>query len=380
MTVVINAVSAKMGGAATYLRELALELARRNLPDRFVFYVPPAHTALREQLPPNIEWRPTPVGHAGILRRLWWEQLTLRRLLTREGADVLYSTGNFALLWCPVRQLLLIHNALYVSDYYPREILPRQSLPTRVGFRLRQWLLGLSARRASLMLVPSQSLAQALRRRWPEVKPRIQVNPYGVASSVPAYNPPAGSPFKLAYPSLYAEHKNLSTLLRALQLLVEQGDAEFELWTTADPSWPPAAITTTWQEDLQLARQPGLRERVHFVSPEQPESLPTICRDCSLVVYPTRVESFGFPLLESLQAGFPVLAADTAINRELAGDAAYYFNAADPADLAEKIRELWRNPALRAEMSARGRERACSFSWANHVDQLLACLRGQPYS
>ncbi|MFQ5663085.1 MAG: glycosyltransferase [Terriglobia bacterium] len=373
MTVVVNAVAAKMGGAATYIRELVRELARQPGTDRFVFYVPLEQAEAGRAVPAHIEWRVSRVGHAGALRRLWWDQVTLRRILRRERADVLYSTANFAMFRCPLPQLLLVRNSLYVSNLYRHLFLPRQSTRARLAFALRRWWLRRSLRHATHLLAPSQALRDELTHAWPGLTPHLSVNPYGVAA--PAYPSPsraAGAFFKMAYPSLYAEHKNLATVLRALRLLVESGDTDFQFWTTANPNWPPARITSTWQDDLVLAGHEALRERVRFVSPEGPDPLRQLYAGCSLVLYPTLVESFGHGLLETLQAGLPVLAADTPVNRELAGEAALYFEGLNSADLAEKIRLLWRDPGRRTAMANGGPTRARGFRWEAHVQRLRA--------
>ncbi|MGH9812048.1 MAG: hypothetical protein ACRD4T_02830, partial [Candidatus Acidiferrales bacterium] len=122
MTVVVNAVSAKMGGAATYLRELVRELAGRPPAHRFIFYVPPEQASLAAGLPGNIEWRVTAVGHAGALRRLWWDQVTLRSHLSRERADVLFSFSDFGQLRCPVPQLLFLQNSTHFSDLFRAQV------------------------------------------------------------------------------------------------------------------------------------------------------------------------------------------------------------------------------------------------------------------
>lgn len=375
MTVVVNAVAAKMGGAATYIRQLVAELARTPGAGRFIFYVPPEQTDLGGSLPSHIEWRVTRIGHAGALRRLWWDQVTLRRIMRREKVAVLYSTANFAMLYCPVPQILLVRNALYVSALYRKRFLLRQSPWRRFEFALRRWWLRVSTHQADQLLVPSKTMAEELSAAWPKLAARVRVNCYGVTNrETQARARRPGAPFKLAYASLYAEHKNLGTVLRALRELAESGEADFQFCTTADPTWPPARTTTTWQEDLRLAQEEPLRGRVRFVSPERPDALRQLYEDCSLVIYPTLVESFGHPLLEALHAGLPVLAADTPINRELAGEAAVYFEGLNPADLAAKIRTLWRDPGRRAAMAEQGRARVAGFGWDLHVARLLAAV------
>jgi glycosyltransferase involved in cell wall biosynthesis len=71
--------------------------------------------------------------------------------------------------------------------------------------------------------------------------------------------------------------------------------------------------------------------------------------------------------------GMPIVAADTAVNREVCGDAALYFRPHDPSDLAEKIRCLCADEALRQKLSENGCTRAAThFRWEDHVARLLA--------
>jgi len=70
--------------------------------------------------------------------------------------------------------------------------------------------------------------------------------------------------------------------------------------------------------------------------------------------------------------GLPIVAADTPVNREICGESALYFRTRDPDDLAEKIRLLSADEALRQKCSESGRRRAAShFKWEDHTTRLL---------
>ena len=101
MKVVLNTVSAKMGGAATYLRNLAQDLARRDLDADFIFVVPREQARAIDGLSPRLRVVATDAGQAAFWRRLWFDQIRLRRLLRRERADILFSTANMGMLHCP---------------------------------------------------------------------------------------------------------------------------------------------------------------------------------------------------------------------------------------------------------------------------------------
>src|SRR5689334_1245681 len=98
MRILINAVSAKMGGAATYIRELASHVSARGIAHDFVFLVPPEHVDSLQHLAPAAHIVPSDCSHASKWKRIWFDQVTLRRLLREEHIDVLFSTANFGLI------------------------------------------------------------------------------------------------------------------------------------------------------------------------------------------------------------------------------------------------------------------------------------------
>lgn len=86
-------------------------------------------------------------------------------------------------------------------------------------------------------------------------------------------------------------------------------------------------------------------------------------------------EGFGFPAVEAMACGCPVGAARTASLPEVCGDAALYFDAGSTASIADAMRQLLHDGALREELSARGRTRAAGFSWEAGARELLGYVR-----
>src|SRR5690348_16878258 len=100
MRVLLNAVSAKMGGAANYIKNVARELASLDTKDEFIFLVPKAQGEVIRRLGKNLTVISTEVGAGPIWKRLWFDQISVRRLIKQERIDVLYSTANFAMFGC----------------------------------------------------------------------------------------------------------------------------------------------------------------------------------------------------------------------------------------------------------------------------------------
>jgi glycosyltransferase involved in cell wall biosynthesis len=383
MKIAINAASAKMGGAVSYLTSLLQHLPPPNSGNRFFVFVPDATAKLLPDVPGNIRLCALRGKETGGWRRLWWEQVTLRRFLRNENIDALFSTSNFGMLHCPVRQILLVRNAIYFSKMYQETILPRQSRRRRTAFSLGRRLVLMSVRSADVVMTPTQAMLAEL-GEYVEVLPhKALVNPYGIQTCngrrANSDRPPAQngaserSPVRLLYVSLYGEHKNLSTLLRAIPLLNGDGSRPFLLKTTANPRWEVVADAVTLPEDTALAQLPEVAPWVQFVGPLDKAETERLYLEADIFVFPSWLESFGFPMVEAMAHGMPIVAADTAVNREVCGDAALYFRPHDPSDLAEKIRCLCADEALRQKLSENGCTRAAThFRWEDHVARLLA--------
>jgi glycosyltransferase involved in cell wall biosynthesis len=150
-----------------------------------------------------------------------------------------------------------------------------------------------------------------------------------------------GGPYALTVATL-EPRKNLSTLLQAHALL---GD-ELQLAVVGAEGWG----------DQPLLDRPGVR-RLGFVPDEE---LARLYRGAAVVVYPSRYEGFGIPVLEAMACGAPVVASSHASLDEACGDAAVRVDAEDPAGIAEGMQRALSEHEV---LSARGREHAKRFTW-----------------
>jgi glycosyltransferase involved in cell wall biosynthesis len=369
MRILLNAVAAKMGGAANYIRTLARELADENQHE-FLFVVPESQAAAIREIAPHIRVIASNVSEQSFRRRLWFDQVELPRILRRERIDVLFSTANFATFFCPCRQLLLLRNSLYFSSLYRSKILPYKSRKLRAVEALKRWLVCRSAMAADVVLTPSQAMLDELRTA---VEPRgACVNHYGVDRQ--RFRPApkkfsADGCVSLLFTSLYSEHKNLGTLFRAV-LELEASGQNCRLITTADPEWEKIDNPIR-ESDRKLADELKRRELIEFTGVLAGPALDQLYAKGDTFVYPSVVESFGHPLLEAMAAGLPIVAADVPINRELCGEAALYFSPFDADDCTNKIRLLGHDPTARADLVRNAALQVQRYSWLKHRATLL---------
>ena len=95
--------------------------------------------------------------------------------------------------------------------------------------------------------------------------------------------------------------------------------------------------------------------------PESEKSL--LLQSAKFFVLPSLWEGFGLPILEAAASGLPVLVSDLPVFREFAGKFATFFAPSDPADLCQKMAQLWLDRNLQKEMAASSRRCAREFSW-----------------
>ena len=380
MKIALNAVSAKMGGAATYIKNLARELASLKLEDEFIFFVPEEQAQAIRGLAPNIRVMATEIGSASFLKRLWFDQVVLRRWLKREKVDALYSTANFGMVACPCHQVLLVRNAIYFSEIYWTRIMSHKSLLAKLEDKLRLWLVLQSTKWADVVMTPSQDMMDVLQRFTKIRDDKAKVNHYGVtietASALQCSKKlanPKEKEWRFLYSAIYTEYKNLTTVLRSLLLLVEEG-WRFRFITSADPWADKLPMTQIKQLDIQLLNDLRLKDCIEFTGKMTSEQIAEFYRQVDLFLYPSVIESFGHPLVEAMANGVPVIASNIAINQELCADAALYFDKFDAQDCAEKIRQVLEDDELRCSLASKGRQQARRFTWDQHIQNVLAAL------
>lgn len=384
MKVLINAVSAKLGGAATYVRNLVCSLDALAAPeDRFVFVVPPERAAEISADGERVRVLETRAASGSYARRWWWDQVTLRRLVAEERPDVLFSSANFGMIACPCPQTLLVRIPIYFSREYCEHVLPGKSAAFRAETALRRWLVCRSAGHADCVVTPSAAMLDDLQRYARIPDGRARVIPYGVprerlTAGIGRQAPraqPVG-PLRILWVSHYADHKDLATLLRAVVLLRERGANCVELSLTLEPPCHGAQRgqhTAMPPAELQLLSNLG--DSVRYLGILRYEQVWQAYRDADVFVFPSLCESFGHPLVEAMAAGLPVVASDIAIHREICGDTAQYFPARDAQALGAHLARLAGDTVLRAEMARRGASRVRNFVWEDHVARLLALFR-----
>lgn len=376
MIVAINATSAKMGGALTYLLNLVSELERYGDTHRFFVFasdgieLPPSTDTVRiSSIPAAICDSP--------MRLFWWQQWTLPSILKKYSCDLLFSTANFATLLCPCPQILLIRIPHYFSDEYLAHILPKKSFKEKVDFRLRRLLIMLSASRASAVFFPSHAMQDGFIKHCFNIAKKSSVNHYGVPikkfERCRAVRM-SSDQLRILCTSHYSDYKNYTTLLRAL---IELKNRTVHCTFTApiNLDLPLFSKLFTCKDDRGLIHALNMQEYGHeaikLLGPVPYSALPDLYADAGIFVWPSLSESFGHPLFEAMAAGLPIVCSDIPVNRELCGDAALYVPPLDPCAWASTIHTLANDKDLQEQLRFAGRKKLLNYRWEDHVTRLI---------
>ena len=104
--------------------------------------------------------------------------------------------------------------------------------------------------------------------------------------------------------------------------------------------------------------------------------LAALLRRAALLAYPSVYEGFGFPPLQAMAAGVPVVATRAGSLPEVLGDAASLVDVGDTDALARALDQALSDPATRAGLVEAGRRRVQAFSWASCAAGLADLYRG----
>jgi glycosyltransferase involved in cell wall biosynthesis len=171
----------------------------------------------------------------------------------------------------------------------------------------------------------------------------------------------------LLFVSTLEPRKNVLGVLRAFRLLVEWG-YQGDLVLVGRWGWR----TDTIREEFESS---PVRNRIRHLDYVDRPQLAALYGGADALLFPSWLEGFGLPLLESMACGTPVITSGTAAMPEIAGPAGVYVDPESPHSIASATAALLRDPQHRDRLVALGRERAQKFSWDRAAEATAQVLR-----
>lgn len=219
---------------------------------------------------------------------------------------------------------------------------------------------------ASRILVDSQYVANEARRHYGIASEKMVVAPLGCAERFRPRTDGELTPMLAnlgLQPRQYLlcvgtlePRKNLELALNGYMALPEAIRSRYPLLIAGMPGWH----TERLQDNLRGALSSG---QVRLLGYQPDEKLAELLAGARMLLFPSLYEGFGLPVLEAMASGTPVLLGRNSALPEVAGDAGFYIDDADPQIYAEAIKRLIDDQTHWLRLREAGLKRAALFSW-----------------
>lgn len=298
-------------------------------------------------------------------RRLIFEQHRLRKIITRLGPDVYWATWDYGVPWPPPCPAVLT-----VHDLIPLRHAGGRWTWDALAYKLS---LRLAVTGATAIVTDSEATRAELAERYQVQAHRASVVPPGVADEFHPDRRPTdpdfanGGPYAL-YVGGYAHRKNFHTLLLAFEHLLE-----------CDRLGPLTLAATGSEQRLDEESRlvyARLKPRgiVRFLGNVPNEALPALYRQATAFVFPSLAEGFGFPPLEAMACGVPVICGRVDSLPEVVGSAADFVDVRNPKEIGAAIARIFSDRSHAERLRAAGLNQSAKFRWSRSAARMAEVL------
>ncbi|MDQ2673473.1 MAG: glycosyltransferase family 4 protein [Chloroflexota bacterium] len=370
-------------GQGIYIRKLCEALFELDTHNQYVAYY----------------WRPDQLGRYADCRnvrevivpgrhKLSWDQVQVPRAARRDRLDVLFHHKFSIPLWAPCPTVVQQRGTEYWShpEFYT-------GWSGRVDRLYNRFMIPLYCRRAVRVLTNSDTLGEELvhyvgvpRRKLRTVYASADESfrPIGDSATLArvreCYRLPR-EPFLLMVVKghqVMGQASGRELTPRKNVVLVVQAYGRMRARVIAAGLRPPPLVIL----GLGIAERLTPKVVAEHTDPSavftpgfvEFEDMPALYSMARALVFPSRYESFGIPIVEAMACGCPVITATTSACPEVAGDAAILVDPDDMEGLATAMYRVSTDDALAEELRRRGLRRAAGFSWSASAQTLLGEL------
>lgn len=356
----INALSAKLGGGKTYIKNLL-----RYLPDNVLIYI---CCPDRSMLPndPRVIYLESNFANKSLLHRAFWEIFRLPFLLKNLKAELLFVPGgmDFTLSNLAIPKVTMFRNML------PFDPVALASASSRTLI-LKNYIL------KKLMIRTMDSAAHTIfisEYAKKSIQPFLRLNDssiiyHGIAKEfIPCKKILDEGVDYILYVSRFEPYKNHLNVIKAYEKLSPAIRAKYKLLLAGEFMEPSYGLCIKYVKDKSLEAYIDIKGKVPY------EKLPTLYQQAALFVFASSCENCPNILLEAIGCGVPVITSQTEPMPEFAKDSALYFDESDPESIYEKLNTVLGSNILVKQMRDKSIALREQYSWENTALLTWQCL------
>jgi glycosyltransferase involved in cell wall biosynthesis len=286
----------------------------------------------------------------------YWMQFAVKPLLGKLKPDLFLSPDGLLPLGASCKQLTVIHDINF--EHYPKDL----EFSARHYYR---HFFPKFAKQASRIATVSQFSKKDITEHYQINPDKIDV----VYNGIHTYFDIVSDGIKTATKNKYTKgfdyfvfvgslhpRKNILRLIKAFHIFKTETKSNFKLVLAGAVFWGES-------EMYELMKKLNIESELIFTGRLANEDLKNVIASAFALTYVPYFEGFGIPVVEAMQCGTPILAANTSCLPEIAGDAAIYANPFDEYEIKNAMITLYEDSDLRNNLIRKGLEQKNKYSW-----------------
>ncbi|KKP52913.1 MAG: mannosyltransferase B-like protein, partial [Candidatus Roizmanbacteria bacterium GW2011_GWA2_33_33] len=298
-----------------------------------------------------------------------WSQIYLPLyLFFHKNIDVYFSPAHYLPRFCPVPQVVTIHDLAYL--YFPEDFIKKDL------WQLKNWT-NFSIKKASRIIAVSKTTKKDIIKNYDVNENKVTVVYNGYEKlfknlEIKNSNLNKNLKFKIKNFILFVgtiqPRKNLEVLIDAFDKF-SQINKDFKLIIVGKKGW-------LYESIFEKIKMMNLDKKTIFTGHVTDEELIWYYKNAFCFVLPSLYEGFGIPVLEAMGYDCPTIVSMSSSLPEIGGDASLYFDPINSDDLLEKLNTFQDDDKLRKELISKGRQRIKDFSWEKCAKATLDVITG----
>jgi len=289
----------------------------------------------------------------------FWTQIGLAWKMLKDKPDILFIPSHTIPWLHPRKTVVVIHGLEY--EYFPNAYSFFELFHLRLTTKLAlKW--------AKKIIVPSRTTKNDLIKFYQANPNQIKVIYHGIHRTETISQQPTANQYFLFIGRL-EKRKNLISLIKSFEILKKYKPqvAKYKLILVGKKGFgfkeiQKAIVNSPYKNDIILK---------DYVSEKEKKGL---LKNADVFIFVSFCEGFGFPVLEAMEAGIPVVASNNSCLSEISGSAALLVNPQNVKEISEAVYRIIKNDSLRKSLIEKGRENIKRFDWQKCAKETLEIL------
>lgn len=362
------------GGISTYSKNLiaGLDNILESIEEEVEIIVVGHPEFLKKNEVKNVTISYQIVNNQSFFSRFYWLNFSLPRFLKENQVDVLHRVVPELPIFTNTKSMFTLHDFMF-DFYLSNERLGRYlGIKQKLKFRILRWFMRSGLKKGNMVLVPSGSIANELKRRFPKKDLTIKVTKLATSFEGLDINEQiteeGKSEIKIGYIAGFYPHKGHKKAINLMKMLVnQQREKSFKLFFRGSVVYPEY-----YAEIKELVAKENLEDVIFFEEFEPSITIKEIYEKYDVTLLLSEYEGFGLPVLESQAFLKPVLCSDIPVFRENLNGSAFYIQEELKESEVERVMNALYDSDFLQSLSQEGIKNSSQYRWENTCRQTLA--------